>query len=270
MLLNSLIFDGTSLTDYETFISGEGAYNSPARIGEMIHIPGRDGSLWIDENCFENITVEYPAFIGTPNEADFRTKMMNVRSFLGSRRSYCRLEDTYHPDEFRLAVFKDAIETEPQHYTRAGEFTIKFDCKPQRFLTSGELPQTFTAGNSVIDNPTLFDAKPIISVTGNGTVEIPPYAFTVSDNSGTLWIDSDIMEVYTLARDLEEWTDENDEVITDENASPILFYDKDLVTGAGDKVSFDNYKFPLIGPGRVPVRVGAGMSITIYPRWWRL
>ena len=269
MLLNQLIFDGTPLTDYETFISGAGAYNSPARIGEMVHIPGRDGSLWLDENCFENIDVEYPAFIGTHDEEDFREKLMNVRSFLGSRRSYCRLEDTYHPDEFRMGVFKDAIEADPMNHTRAGAFTLKFDCKPQRFLKSGELPQTFT-GNSVIDNPTYFEAKPLIKVTGNGTVRIPPYAFTVSDNTGTLWIDSEIMEVYTLEKDLQDWTDEAEVSITDEEDEPIQFYDKDLATGAGDKVSFENYKYPLIEPGRVPVRVGAGMTITIYPRWWRL
>lgn len=269
MLLNTLTFDGTPLTGYDTFISGEGVYNSPKRIGEMVHIPGRNGSLWLDEDCYENIDVKYPAFIGTKDEAIFREKLAFIRSYLGSRKSYCRLEDTYNPDEFRLGVFKDAIEADPKHYNRAGDFTLIFDCKPQRFLKSGENPQTFS-GNSVIDNPTLFKAKPLIKVTGNGTVTIPPYSFTVADNTGTIWIDSEIMEVYTLSKDLQDWTDEADEVITDENDAPIQFYDKDLAAGAGDKVSFENYKYPLIEPGRVPVRVGAGMSITIYPRWWRL
>lgn len=268
-LLNTLTFDGTPLTDYQTFISGEGVFNSPARIGEMIHVPGRNGSLWLDEDCFENYDVKYPAFIGTNSEVVFREKLAEVRSYLGSRRSYCRIEDTYHPDEFRLGVFKDAIETKPLQYNRAGEFTIVFDCKPQRFLKSGETPQTFS-GYSVIDNPTLFEAKPLIRVTGNGTVTIPPYSFTVSDNTGELWIDSELMEVYTLSADLQDLTDELAQVITDEASNSIQLRDGTIASGAGDKVTFTNYKYPLIGPGRVPVRPASGMTLRIYPRWWRL
>ena len=269
-LLNTLTFDGTVLTDFSTFISGEGVFDSPVRVGEMIHVPGRNGSLWLDEGCFENIDVEYPAFIGTESETIFREKLSEVRSFLGSRKSYCRIEDDYHPDEFRLGVFRSAIETKPTHYNRAGEFTIVFDWKPQRFLKSGETAVSFGAGNSVIENPTLFDAKPLIKVTGDGTVSIPPYSFTVSDNTGELWIDSELMEVYTLSANLQDLTDEQAQIITDELNNSIQVRDGSIAYRAGDKVVFANYKYPMIGAGRVPVRVDSGMTVTIYPRWWRL
>ena len=101
-LLNHLIYDGVDSSGFGVFISGDGVFDAPARRGEMISIPGRNGSLFMDEGVFENITVEYPAFIGTGYEALFRQKLGDLRSAMTSRGNYKRLTDTYHPDEFRL------------------------------------------------------------------------------------------------------------------------------------------------------------------------
>ena len=207
-LLNHLTYDGVDSSDFGVFISGEGVFDAPARRGEMISIPGRNGPLFMDEEVFENITVEYPAFIGTGYEELFRTKLGDLRSALSSRGNYKRLTDIYHPDEFRLGVFREGLEVDPQHITRAGGFTMKFDCKPQRFLLSGEDPVVFTAGG-LIENPTLFNSRPLLKVIGNGTVIIEPYEFTVSNNVGEIWIDSDVYESYILIQRLYNWTDEN-------------------------------------------------------------
>ena len=270
-LLNTLTFDGKALADFGVFLGGDGAFNSPARIGEMVHIPGRNGALWMDENCFENIEVKYPAFIGTQNETDFATKLMEVRSWLGSREGYCRLEDTYHPDEYRLAVFKAAVETEPTQYTRAGNFEIVFDAKPQRFLKIGDEPVSFIT-NGTITNPTLFESFPIIAVTGNGRVNVAGHLFTVSDTTQTIYIDSEIMEVYIPGHPAEELTEENSLVITDELALPIEIHrgNRDAIN-MNSHVSFADYEFPRIGPGVQPVAFDSGIEdLTIYPRWWRL
>lgn len=270
-LLNTITFDGKALSDFGVFLGGDGAFNSPNRIGEMIHIPGRNGSLWVDENCFENIEVRYPAFIGTPDETDFATKLMEVRSWLNSREGYCRLEDTYHPDEYRLAVFKNQIETEPVHYTRAGGFDIIFDAKPQRFLKSGDEPQLFE-GNGWINNPTLFDSLPIIAVTGNGRVNVAGHLFTVSDTTETIYIDSELMEVFIPGHDLGDLTEENGIVIRDELWLPIEIQpgDRDPIN-MNSHVVFADYEFPTIGPGEQPVGFDSTIeSVVIYPRWWRL
>lgn len=270
-LLNTITFDGKALADFGVFLGGDGAFNSPARVGEMVHIPGRNGSLWMDENCFENIEVTYPAFIGTPEETDFANRIMEVRSWLASREGYCRLEDTYHTDEYRLAVFKAAVETEPVHYTRAGGFDITFDAKPQRYLKSGDEAVLFTA-NGNITNPTLFESLPIIAVTGNGRVNVAGHLFTVSDTTQTIFIDSEIMEVYIPGHPAEELTEENSLVITDELALPIEIHrgNRDAIN-MNSHVSFADYEFPRIGPGVQPVAFDSGIEdLTIYPRWWRL
>lgn len=270
-LLNTITFDGKALSDFGVFLGGDGAFNSPARIGEMVHIPGRNGSLWMDENCFENIEVKYPAFIGTPEETDFASKLMEVRSWLASREGYCRLEDTYHEDEYRLAVFKAAVETDPVHYTRAGKFDILFDAKPQRFLKSGDDAVIFES-NGTITNPTLFESLPIIAVTGNGRINVAGHLFTVSDTTQTIYIDSEIMEVYIPGHEIEELTEENGFVITDELSLPIeISYGNRGAINMNSHVSFADYEFPRIGPGDQPIAFDSGVEIVkVYPRWWRL
>lgn len=273
-LLNHLTYDGVDSSDFGVFISGEGAFDAPARRGEMISIPGRNGSLFMDEGVFENITVEYPAFIGTGYEELFRTKLGDLRSALSSRGNYKRLTDTYHPDEFRLGVYRDGLEVDPQHITRAGGFTMKFDCKPQRFLVSGEDPIVFYENGS-ITNPTLFASSPLIKVTGNGTVSIGEngeYRFIVSNNVGTIWIDSEIMEAYFPAGQLYPWTDENGEQMVQELGIGLEFvdgtsYPKSML----QYIEFVNSKMPKIPPGEQPIRMSSTITeLVIIPRWWRL
>lgn len=273
-LLNHLTYDGVDSRDFGVFISGEGAFDAPARRGEMISIPGRNGSLFMDEGVFENITVEYPAFIGTGYEAIFRNKLGDLRSVLTSRGNYKRLTDTYHPDEFRLGVYREGLEVDPQHMTRAGSFTMKFDCKPQRFLVSGEDPVVFNE-NGEITNPTLFYASPLLRVTGNGTVSIGDngeYRFTVSDNPGTIIIDADLMEAFTPAGELIPWTDENGETLTEEIGIELEFVNgRSTPTNMLDRISFHNSLMPKIPPGTQPVRMSSTITLLeIVPRWWRL
>ena len=273
-LLNYLTYDGVDSRDFGVFISGEGAFDAPARRGETISIPGRNGSLFMDEGVFENITVEYPAFIGTGYEELFRTKLGDLRSALSSRDNYKRLTDTYHPDEFRLGVFREGLEVDPQHITRAGGFTMKFDCKPQRFLVSGEDSVVFYSNGS-ITNPTLFASSPLIKVTGNGTVAIGEdgeYRFIVSNNDGTIWIDSEIMEAYLPAGQVYPWTDENGEQLTQEIEIGLELLDgSEYPTNMLSYIEFVNSEMPKIPPGVQPVRMSPTITeLEIIPRWWRL
>lgn len=142
-IFNYLEYDGANSLDNGVYISGEGAYNAPERAVEKISIPGRNGDLIIDRGRFENVEVSYPAGVFGSDQSEFAAKVRAYRNKLASSRSYKRLTDSYHPDEFRLALFKDGLEVEPANYNRAGEFDIVFDCKPQRFLISGETPVSY-------------------------------------------------------------------------------------------------------------------------------
>lgn len=270
-LLNHLTYDGVDSSDFGVFISGDGVFDAPARRGEMISIPGRNGSIFMDEGVFENITVEYPAFIGTGYEELFRTKLGDLRSALSSRGNYKRLTDTYHPDEFRLGVFREGLEVDPQHITRAGGFTMKFDCKPQRFLLSGEDPVVYEQGGEIV-NPTLFESAPILKVIGTGSIAIGPYRFKVINNDWEIIIDSEVMEAYLPAGDVYPWTDEAGSVVTDEIGIELEFVDGSLnPTNMLGNIEFSDSLMPKIPPGKVPIRMSPTISrLEIIPRWWRL
>ena len=137
-------FDGENSAEYGLYISGDSVYNAPNREIDMISIPGRNGQLAIDMGRYENITVTYPAFVFADTQEEFREKIRRIRNWLCSKTSYQRLTDEYNPESFRLGLYKSGLEVEPIFYNRCGEFEMSFDCKPQRFLFTGE--EVFTLG----------------------------------------------------------------------------------------------------------------------------
>lgn len=160
-IYKGLVFDDIDSRDYGIYITGEAVFNSPERDVEMIEIPGRNGTFALDKGRFSNIEVSYPAGIAGDTEADFRQGIRAFRNALASRKGYKRLEDDYNPDEYRMAVYKSGLEVTPTAL-KAGEFTITFDCQPQRWLKSGETAVSVASGGT-LTNPTLFDAHPLIS-----------------------------------------------------------------------------------------------------------
>lgn len=188
-MFKSLTFDGEDSRDYGVYITGQAVFNAPEREVEMISIPGRNGQFALDKGRFENIEVTYPAGIFATTEADFAEAVSNFRNLLCSKRGYVRLQDEYHPEEYRMAIYKSGLELE-NVALKAGEFEITFDCKPQRYLTSGEEENTVVNGGT-LTNPTLFDAEPLLEVEGYGTIEFNGYEIELEDGSvGTIQLAS--------------------------------------------------------------------------------
>ena len=180
-IFNGFTFDGKNSKDYGVYITGEAVFNSPERDVEMISIPGRNGEYARDTGRFMNIEVTYPAGLFGVDPADFADAISDFRNMLGSRVGYCRLEDDYNPGEYRMGVFKAGLEVEPANL-EAGEFTITFNCKPQRFLTTGETAVSMTSGDT-ITNPTLFESRPMLQVWGYGDIDIDGQELSIFDTT---------------------------------------------------------------------------------------
>ena len=178
-LIRKITFDGIDSSSYGVGITGTDVYNAPEREVEMISIPGRNGDYAFDKGKFSNINISYSAGAYDSDQTNFATKMSNLRNAFASRRGYKRLEDEYNPDEYRMAIFKNGLEASPTHLQMAGEFNLVFECKPQRFLKSGETAVT-VANNGTITNPTLFDARPLLQVTGYGTLNLGSESITIN------------------------------------------------------------------------------------------
>lgn len=180
MAINTFTFGGVTSSDFGIYVSGEGLFNAPKRAAEVVSIPGRNGDFILDQGKFENIKVTYRVFNQEKDLADFRTKLADLRSALASQVGYQRLEDTFHPSEYRMAAFIEGVEIEPIKYNTASEFEITFECKPQRFLKSGETAVSVTSGDT-ITNPTRFDAQPKLDVYGYGDISFNGFKISIDD-----------------------------------------------------------------------------------------
>lgn len=170
-IIKKFIYDGINSKDYGLGVSGRSAYNGAKRSVEMITIPGRDGEFVLDHNRFENIPITYQVGAFSNNQPDFAQKIAALRNELLSRSGYKRLEDDYNINEYRMGVYESGLELDPVAYSTASEFEIVFNCKPQRFLKSGEERITVQSGAQII-NPTPYKARPLLEVTGYGDLEV--------------------------------------------------------------------------------------------------
>lgn len=189
-----LTFNGRSTFDFGIFISGESTYSAPERNVTSQEVAGRNGNLLFDQGNFKNITVKYPAYI----TEELPSRIRDFLNYAGSQIGYQRLEDSYHPYEFRMGRFKSNPNIETRGYmNRSGKFTLEFDCKPQRFLKSGEETIEILTSGAVF-NRTEFASKPMLRVygTGAGTVGIGSETITISLISSYVDIDCEIMDAY--------------------------------------------------------------------------
>lgn len=165
-----IIFGGVDSSDYGIYISGEGAYNAPERNVEFVKVPGRNGDIAIDQGRYENIKVTYPAMVLEDDQEHFREKLSEFRNAILSQKGYQRLEDSYHPDEFRMGVYHDGLEvSEILTLAQGGNFELIFNCKPQRWLIDGDYPIPVDSGD-VLLNPTLLESRPLLEVEGYGVI----------------------------------------------------------------------------------------------------
>lgn len=180
MIFNSLQFDGDNSLDHGVYITGEAIYNAPVRDTENIEIPGRNGDFILDKGRWKNIDVTYKVGLFGSDQDNFASKIRDYRNILASRLGYKRITDTYNPEEYRLGKLKDGLDVDAKAQKKAGEFDIVFDCKPQRYLVSGEEEISVSSGQ-IITNPTPYDASPLLKARGYGVIQFNGYEIEIID-----------------------------------------------------------------------------------------
>lgn len=216
-----LTFNGRSTHEFGIFISGESTYSAPERNVLSQEVAGRNGSLLFDMGNFKNISVKYPSYI----VEDLPSRIRDFLNFAGSQIGYQRLEDTYHPYEYRMGRFKTNPSIDTDGYmNRMGKFTLEFDCKPQRFLKSGENAVEFST-NGIILNRTNFPSKPFIKVygTGTGSVGIGSETISITNLDGYMDIDCEIMDAYKGAVNCNKDVSFTDDIVLNPGENNISF-----------------------------------------------
>ncbi len=238
-----IIFNGIPSTNYGIHVEKPPVYTTPERDYEVVHIPGRNGDLVIDNGSYQNVTRKYDISVGEI-DGDFTNLASGVGEWLHSASGYARLEDSYEPDYFRLAYY--VADTEMENlFHQAGKMTIEFNCKPARFLKIGERAVSLTA-DGALRNPTFQKSFPklIVTVSSSGTLTIGGKTTTISGLTETtrMVIDSELQDVY----------------------------EEESLTNLNSKVSFFD-GFPLLLPGLNAITfTGDITSVEVIPRWWIL
>ena len=233
-----VVFNGTSSQDLHALVQVAPDYEFPEKDYSITHVEGRNGDIVIDTGSWQNVTRTYNLAIDTRtiSYAEVASKLVQ---WLHSASGYARLEDSYEPDFYRMAMYKDSGSI-TNIYSKAGQIEIQFNCKPQRYLKSGEMVDTFT-GNTEYRNPTDFPSKPIIVIhgSGSGTVKIGDYTININRITDGMIVDCELQDTYF------------------EN------------TNCNSQVSIKEY--PKIIAGNNNISMSGGVtSIEISPRWWTL
>lgn len=231
-----IIFNNKSSADCRIQVAHPPGYAYPERDYTITHIPGRNGDIIQDNGCYKNVERTYEVSFDAPNE-DFATYANAVSAWLHSTTGYARLEDSYEPNYYRMAIYQESNIFE-NLYNQAGTATIVFECKPQRFLKTGDNTITIQNGLTIM-NPTGFEAYPLFKVTGTSGV------LTVNGNSITF---SSINDFVMLDCELQDAYKEN----INKNSN---------ISGT----------FPVLKPGSNTISWTGGISsVTMKPRWWTI
>lgn len=237
MLRNDyIIFGDMDTRTYHVGIYGDKLAMAPERDQEFVKIPGKDGDLILDKGRYKNINVTYKAYI----IKDYNVNMRGLRNALLAQKGYVKLQDTINPNEYRMAK---ALPFDIDEYgvLKAAEFTLKFNCKPQRFLVEGENVIDITSA-STITNVYSETAKPLIRAYGTGSFTIGGVSVQITTANGYTDIDCDLQEAY-----------------------------KDtLATNCNGNIVLTNGVFPSLTPGDNAITLSGITKLEITPRWWIL
>ena len=233
-------FGGQCSANFGLMASGSSTFGGAERDIEKKSVAGRNGDLIYDNGRYKNIVVPYPVSICD----DFARNATAARAWLLTNPgTYRRLEDEYHPDEFRMAAFAGPIDFDAHFLNQTGETVLYFDCKPQRFLKQGEHMLSFNS-SAALSNPTMFPAKPLITIYGSGTgnVTVGDQMVIIKSIEDQITLDCDLQHAY---RQVGEGAPEN---MNGNISAP---------------------EFPQLLAGENPVSWSGDIErVEIIPRWW--
>lgn len=212
------------------------SFSEAVPVLEQQSIAGRNGDLIYFTGAYENRGAVAQCYA---LQFDVNTAVLAANKFLLSKSGYRRLQASDDPDHYWMAHVENGAEV-AQRMRTLNPFTISFDCKPQRFLTAGKYPVSFTE-SGVIVNQYGFKALPFVTVYGSG--------------SGNLTIGNRTVRIDLL--------------------NNVMFLDSDTQNAYNEdgnqNANINAPEFPVLEDGENTVHFDGGITkVEIIPRWWEL
>lgn len=243
--MSTIVFGGRATTSL--VIERYPARPVPARRYTVEQIPGRSGDLLFDDGAYDNVEQVYEVYIRKgENAASFQKACNEVAEMLLKPSGYQKLMDPFDPDVYRMAYFAGPTNI-ANILNQFGRAELVFNCKPWRYLKSGDDLVVIDIDGGTITNPTEFESEPLIRITGTDgapiTIGIGNYTITIPELVDGMIIDCELMDCYKGTTNLNS-------LIT---LSP-------------------THKFPKLVPGENNITVTGdqqygGYHVEITPRW---
>ena len=264
-----IIFNGRSSQDYHIQVEHPPGYETPERDYDITHVPGRNGDVIIDKGSYKNVDRVYEIAAGSLG-GDFTEFANQISEWLHSASAYARLEDSFEPDYYRLAIYEERGDIE-NILGQAARTEITFNCKPQRFLKVGDDSVSVNSGGRVT-NPTGFTALPIITVKIN------------ERESGVLKVGSTTVTISAKTSDIDYLRDSNGDYILDSSGNKIqetnillLVLDSEIqdayigTENANSLITLNSGRFPNLVSGSNVITFSGGITLVeVVPKWWTL
>lgn len=185
-----IFFNGKYSDECGVMVEEPPSYVWPEYQYEHQKVKGKNGDVLSDPDRFENVIRKYK--ISAYDGADFYSVASKVSEWLhcGYNSKYIRLEDSYEPDVYRLATYEETNTLE-NLLAQAGKCEISFNCKPQKFLVSGDKRIGIAYSGKTINNPTSYPSLPILIFNGSGTVRVNGREIIVNNNFNTIRFDAE-------------------------------------------------------------------------------
>lgn len=236
MLNETFYLDGIDARSAGIQLQAPIQFSEAVPVVEAQTIPGRNGDLIWATGSYENRGASASCFC---LQTDVEKAIGSAGRFLMGKKGYRRLETSDDPDHFWLARVENSPAIDMRVRTLS-PFDISFDCKPQRFLKSGEHSFEITESGFIF-NQYGQTALPLISVYGSGAGELTIGDCTIDIQAldGVLILDSEIQNAYN------EHGNQN--------------------------MNINAPTFPVLPDGKIPIAFSGGIErVEIVPRWWEL
>lgn len=239
--MSYFLFAGEHSETYRLRLESPPRYTTAQRRITTQSVPGRNGLVVYDEGAYDNVDGTFDVYYNAKS-TNTMIAGMDLAAWLLRPTGYQRLEDSYNPDVYRLAVCTGPLDVE-NHLQKYGKATLTFNCMPQRFFKAGETALSISNG-AVLTNPWM-SAKPTVYITGSGEG-----VFSCNDYQVTI---SDIPESgITLDCETED-----------------AYQGEDNLNSLISAVS--NEGFPCLDHGKTKIAWSGGITaVKIMPRWWAL
>lgn len=247
--MGTIIFNKVSTADMGVVVQTPPTYSFPEKGYDVVSIEGRSGDIVIPKDSYSNVRKSYQiAAVFKPNST-FISNAGELIDWLMSTKGYARLEDSYEPDFYRMALYRSQGEF-TNFYDQVTTMNLMFECKPQRYLKSGETLISIPTNGVEFElyNPEGYTSLPLIKVSGK-VINIEIFAgdkyHKVEINNeeivNDITIDSELQDCYITERFLNN-------VTTLTNEFPKLYSGYNRIKITGENVS----------------------NAFIKPNWWRL